>query len=146
MESEGPDPGYAGLSHYHMAVYAREANSQTMLDAIRKSYRFFNHTVAPEPDVLDGTGKLIERTMLGACNFGHRTAGSFVDEQWMGARGITSDIQEVPEVGLWPISSGGVTDARLKATETDASSKINESFATARYLYYRQPNTSGIGG
>ena len=126
MESEGPDPSYAGLSHYHMAVYAREANSQTMLDAIRKSYRFFNHTVAPEPD---------GRSMLGACNFGHRIARSFVDEQWMGARGITSDI---PEVGLWPISSGGVTDARLNDTASQ------EAFATARYLYYRQPNTSGI--
>ena len=126
MESQGPDPSYAGLSHYHMAVYAREANSQTMLDAIRKSYRFFNHTVAPEPD----------GSMLGACNFGHRIARSFVDEQWLGARGITVDI---PEVALWPVSSGGVTDKRL--SETAPSGEV---FATARYLYYRQPNVSGI--
>ena len=140
MESEGPDPSYAGLSHYHMAVYTREAEeisgdkTQTMLDAIRNSYRFFNHTVAPEPD----------GTMLGACNFGHRIARSFVEEQWGGARGITSDVSEV---GLWPISSVAVTDERLNATDMDSKVKINESFATARYLYYQksnqQSNTSG---
>ena len=37
MESGGPDPSYAGLSHYHMALYAREADNQAMLDAIRRS-------------------------------------------------------------------------------------------------------------
>lgn len=125
MESNGPDTSYAGMSHYHMAVYAREANDQVMLDAIQKSYRFFNHTVAPEPN----------GSMLGAYNFSHRVADSFANEQWMGARGITADI---PEVALWPVSSGGVTDSRLNNTTPSGD------FATSRYHYYRQPNASGI--
>ena len=90
VESQGPDLTYNGMSHWHMGVYAKESGDKSMLAALKKSYDFFNHTVAPEPD-----GK----TMLGASNMGHRTANSFVHEQWGGARGMLDDT--LPEVAIW---------------------------------------------
>ena len=90
VESMGPDLTYNGMTHWHMGLYAKESGDKDMLAAIKKSYDFFNHTVAPEPN-----GK----TMLGASNMGHRTANSFVHEQWGGARGILDDA--IPEVAIW---------------------------------------------
>jgi len=71
-ESGGPDATYIGITHWHEAVYYRHSKDPVILESLRRSYRFFNHTVAPEPD-----GK-----MLGGFNFGHRTGNGFYAEQW----------------------------------------------------------------
>ncbi|HEY3331677.1 MAG TPA: hypothetical protein VGK19_16725 [Capsulimonadaceae bacterium] len=135
LESMGPDLTYNGMSHWHMGVYYRETGDKAMAAAIAKSYRFFNYTVAPEPD----------GTMLGASNFGHRTGGSFVGEQWGGARGIASDI---PEVGVW-VPKELTGDAKAKA-EAEARSQIASALqrpslpdgctvSTPHFLYYDVP-------
>lgn len=89
MEACGPDASYTGITHWHMAVYYQQSEDPTILEALRKSYTFFNHTVAPEPD----------GSMLGGFNFNHRIGEGFYNEQWRGARGIADD--GLPEVGLW---------------------------------------------
>lgn len=135
IENQGPDGTYNGMTHWHMAAYARDANSQPMLDALKKSYYFFNHTVAPEP----------AGNMLGASNFGHRTAGSFVDEQWSGARGIVDGL--VQEVALWtPQKTPAQKTQDEQAAATWLSNNLNvqpntqyPNIAHPRYLYFEDP-------
>lgn len=51
MERMGPDASYIGMTHWHLAMYFRQSGGDpVVLDSLRRSYRFFNHTVAPEPD------------------------------------------------------------------------------------------------
>ncbi len=89
IENCGPDATYCGMQHFHMALYYRLSGDRAFLDAIRKSYYFFNHTVGPEPG-----GRPI-----GASNFAHRTPDGVHNEQYSGARGILDDL--LPEVGVW---------------------------------------------
>ena len=89
-EACGPCGSYIGMTHWHFAVYYRLSRDDAFLPCIAKSYRFFNHTVAPEPD---------GRTMLGGFNFNHRVGMGFFMEQWSGAKGILDDV--LPEVGIW---------------------------------------------
>jgi len=89
MEATGPDGSYIGMTHWHLAVYYHLTHDPVILDAVRRSYRFFNYTVAPEPD-----GR-----MLGGFNFNHRVGEGFYFEQWGGAKGIMDG--DCPEVGLW---------------------------------------------
>ncbi|HEY3376827.1 MAG TPA: hypothetical protein VGL77_04970 [Armatimonadota bacterium] len=140
VESMGADATYNGMSHWHMGVYYRETNDPYMAAALRKSYRFFNHTVAPEPD----------GAMLGASNFAHRTSGSFNNEQWGGARGIADDL---PEVGLWaPRLTPEQQDAQTQKARADLERAIASTtrhsdtldFGTARYLYAGPVNRTGI--
>lgn len=118
----GPDGTYNGMTHFHMAKYARDSKNPRMLDALKKSYNFFNHTVAPEPN----------GSMLGASNFGHRTARSFVQEQWGGAKGIV----DLPEVALWtkPTKSGAVWPAA--EGESFTRNLGNQLIAVKRPGYY----------
>ncbi len=89
IESFGPDASYTGMQHWHMAYAQLLSGSNALLEAIRRSYNFFNHTIAPEPD-----GNLV-----GGFNFGHRIGGSFRHEQWGGAKYILSD--KLPEIAAW---------------------------------------------
>lgn len=89
MEACGPDASYIGMTHWHEAVYARMSDDPAILESLRRSYRFFNHTVGPEPD-----GRV-----LGGFNFNHRVGEGFYGEQWSGAKGIADDL--LPEVGVW---------------------------------------------
>lgn len=89
MEYHGPDATYSGMTHWHMAVAYRMTGDPVILESIRKSYRFFNHTVAPEPD----------GTPVGASDFCHRTKEGFHYEQWGGATGILDDV--LPEVSMF---------------------------------------------
>lgn len=135
MEATGPDASYIGMTHWHEAVYYRMSGDRNILDSLVKSYRFFNHTVAPEPD-----GK-----MLGGFNFGHRVGEGFYNEQWGGARGIVDDV--VPEVGIW--AKPGFSPKERAAEEKEARRAIREfldnpkhpassGLNTPRYLHYAE--------
>lgn len=87
MEAGGPCGSYNGLTHIHMGLYYRATGDPAIREALRKSYRFFNHTVAPEPD-----GRL-----LGGFNFNHRIGTPFPEEQSGGAKGVADSI---PEIGF----------------------------------------------
>lgn len=89
IENYGPDGTYCGMQHYHMALYYRLSKDPVMLEAIRKSYTFYNHTAAPEPD-----GRA-----FGGFNYSHRTPQGFDGEQYNGARKMLGDV--LPEVALW---------------------------------------------
>ncbi len=133
MEATGPDASYIGMTHWHEAVYYRMSGDRTILDSLAKSYRFFNHTVAPEPD-----GR-----MLGGFNFGHRVGDGFFNEQWGGAKGILDDV--LPEVGIW---AGPEPSPELRAEqEEDARREIRKflekptypggaALNNPRYLHY----------
>ncbi|MBN2643818.1 MAG: hypothetical protein JXR78_19375, partial [Victivallales bacterium] len=89
VESSGPDASYTGITHWHLGMYYSLTKDPVIKDALKKSYNFFNHTVAPEPD-----GKII-----GGTNFNHRVVDGFDKEQWHGARGLVDS--HIAEVGLW---------------------------------------------
>ncbi len=135
VESQGPDGTYNGMTHWHMAVYARKSNNPRMIEALKKSYNLFHHTVAPEPD----------GSMLGASNYGHRTAGSFVQEQWGGGRGILDGV--LPEVALWALK---MSDEQKSKVEKETASSLSRNLdaprkpespgaSYPRYLYFEEP-------
>lgn len=98
-EAGGPDATYTGMTHWFMASYYQMTGDRAMLAALERSYRFWNHTVAPEPD----------GGMLGGFNFSHRTSDSFAREQWWGARGIIDG--ELGEVAAWTHARGWIPSA-----------------------------------
>jgi hypothetical protein len=125
VESMGPDSSYIGMTHWHMAKYCRVSGDEAMNEAIGKSYRFFNHTVAPEPD----------GTILGGFNFNHRVGQGFHNEQWSGAKGLMDGLQ--PEVALW--SEKRDETARQNAIKTIdkfcASYDVGKQQSTADVYY-----------
>lgn len=136
-EELGPDGGYIGMTHWHEAVYYRMSKNPLILDSLRRSYSFFNHTVAPEPD-----GRVI-----GASNFDHRTTLGFEAENWGGARGILDDI--LPEVGLWaPPAATAAAKAQaatgLTRTMSSTYRPSHNSVEVPRYLYWSQPDRTGV--
>ena len=142
MEATGPDSSYTGMTHWHMGVYYFMSKDPIMLESLRRSYRFFNHTVAPEPD-----GKKI----LGGFNFNHRVGEGFYFEQWGGAKGVVDD--SCPEIGLWADLERryrNTPEAQAKAaasvTKFLADPKIPRyaGIATARYLGWAPPDRSGV--
>lgn len=136
IESCGPDASYIGMSHWHMAVYCRMSGDKEMLKTIQNSYKFFNHTVAPEPN-----GKI-----LGGFNFGHRVADGFYNEQWGGAKGILDGL--LPEVGIWNNKKNDkrAAEERIVKTIKNPPQKIDDfkygprfNIDFQRYLYYEKP-------
>lgn len=143
IEACGPDATYCGMQHWHMAVYYRMSKDPVMLDAIRKSYNFFNHTVAPEPN----------GQALGGFNFAHRTPSGFHVEQWDGARGILDDV--LPEVGLWAArrtaddEAARDAEARRTLLARLGSGKVDApawpTLTAPRYFYWTdKPDTTGV--
>jgi len=117
IENLGPDGTYCGMQHYHMALYYRLSKDPVMLEAIRKSYSFYNHTAAPEPD-----GRA-----FGGFNYSHRTPQGFDGEQYSGARGMLGDV--LPEVALWakkPDTPEQAAEARKKL-ETQFNKPLPEA-------------------
>ncbi|MBN1672660.1 MAG: hypothetical protein JXR37_16580 [Kiritimatiellae bacterium] len=141
-EATGPCGSYIGMTHWHMAVYYRLSGDREFLDSIRNSYRFFNHTVAPEP----GGG------VLGGFNFNHRVSMGFFQEQWSGAKGILDDV--LPEVGLWAAGPPGTPESRQRREERAREQilkglkKTYEEFpgqtGDPRFEYDAEPDKSGI--
>jgi|GEM_PF-3895257 len=116
-ESFGPDASYAGITHYYMAEAYRTADRisrfleatecpieveeiqcntrgdqmmELLSDSLFKSYEFYNHTAAPEPN---------EGGMVAGFNYNHRDPRSFVNEQYGGARVLMDDV--LAESALW---------------------------------------------
>ena len=148
MECIGPDATYQGMTDWHKGLFLRLTRDPVMMESVRLTYRFFNHTVAPESD-----GR-----MLGASNFSHRTCGSFASEQWGGAKGICDDM--LPEVGIW--AKPPTAEARAKAADMirkrlaqpfrdedyenpngRARGKKGSQITTPRYLYYTDKPLTG---
>lgn len=133
IEQCGPDASYIGMTHWHEAVYYQMSKDPVILDGLRKSYGFFNQTVAPEPD-----GKKV----LGGFNFNHRIGDGFYFEQWSGAKGILDDV--LPEVGLWSRFKDNGQEAVDKASQEIVKSlsrpanSHHSNIQTMRYLYYSQ--------
>lgn len=141
MERCGPDASYIGMTHWHEAVYYRMSGDPAILDSLRASYRFFNHTVGPEPD-----GRI-----LGGFNFNHRVGEGFYGEQWGGAKGIIDDV--LPEVGVWagPEPSAGEHERRrheaadrIRAFMEDPKHPLYADITTWRYWgFTHSPERSG---
>ena len=136
-EQSGPDASYIGMTHWHEAVYFRASGDQTILESLRRSYRFFNYTVAPEPD----------GQMLGGFNFNHRVGEGFTNEQWGGARGILDDV--LPEVGLWASTSTAGEQqqavAKIKtALKQLPAPKMPNNITNPRYFYAAPADKSGV--
>jgi hypothetical protein len=137
-EAEGPDASYSGISHYYMAIYERQSGDAMMLDAIRRSYRFWNRTVAPEPDGV----------LLGTSSFSHRTASGFDREQYGGARNLVDD--RVPEVARWrKAPTERETEEARRALEHWVDepppplepSRVSRNLLTRKFVYYvNQPS------
>ncbi len=139
IEQCGPDATYNGMTHWHMGLYQRMSNDPQMLEAIRKSYYFFDHTVAPEPG----------GQAFGASNFAHRTADGFHHEQWGGARGIVGS--RLTEVGVWDQAANRNPEKRLaEATRAveGALAKLPEpkpqNIDGPRYDYFGEPKAGGV--
>ncbi len=93
QESAAIDASYNGITHHALAEYVAKTKSDSIGEdfyvksALEKSYDFFSHTLAIEPN-----GKVV-----GSNNFSHRTGLSSNQEQFNGAKYI---LQEIPLVGL----------------------------------------------
>ncbi len=55
-EAGGVPGTYSGISHFYMGIYYRLTGDPAMRDALARSYRFYNHASAPEPDGQAYTG------------------------------------------------------------------------------------------
>ena len=111
MERCGPDASYQGMTDWHKGYYYCMTGHEGMRESLIKSYTFYDHTVAPEPD----------GTVLGSVNFSHRTAVSFAHEQYSGARGMCAQVS--PVIGIW-------TPPRTEKTREDAIEYIKRRFET----------------
>lgn len=87
-EAMGPDATYNGITGHYLAELYHATGDKAILEAERKSYDLFNHTVAPEPD----------GTWLGSSGYCHRTPGDWTSPQYGAGLGPMSD--ELPEAGL----------------------------------------------
>ena len=105
QERYGPDSTYSGLCASNQAIYYEFSRDEVAREGLRKTYDLFNHTVAPEP----------EGRLLGASNFCHRTAGSWVHRQYNAGLHLMSD--EVPEAGVWYPEKADVEKVRAQAFE-----------------------------
>lgn len=144
VEERGPDASYIGMTNWHLAVAYRLLPDPTLLEILKRSYGFFNHTVAPEPD-----GR-----MLGGFNFNHRVGDPFQYEQWGGAKGIVSDL--LPEVGLWagqarltPEQAAAAIAKVLKnddpaATLNPKLKPFGGSLDLPRWQWWAPPDPSGV--
>ena len=121
-EACGPCGSYIGMTHWHFAKYYRLSHDDAFLPCIAKSYRFFNHTVAPEPD---------GRTMLGGFNFNHRVGMGFFMEQYSGAKGTLDDV--LPEVGIW--SGPMPTEDELAERREEAIERIKKELRRPRDVF-----------
>jgi len=133
MEAYGPDGSYNGLTHYFMACYYRLSGDPAMRDALQKSYRFFNHTVAPEPD-----GRL-----LGGFSFNHRIGSPFSHEQGGGALGLVD--ASIPEVGFRaPRRDDAAREAAIRRIKGSLHhfphAPVPGWNRLPRYLYWEEPD------
>ncbi|MCS6276703.1 MAG: hypothetical protein H2171_05160 [Opitutus sp.] len=114
IENGGPCGTYCGIQHYYMAEYYRLTGDPVMLEALRKSYAFYNYTVAPEPD-----GR-----PFGGFNYSHRTPEGFHAEQYGGAR-KTLLPGELAEVDLW--TAGDYTTDAIERARNQLLSEIGKA-------------------
>ncbi|MFW5798133.1 MAG: hypothetical protein ACOCXX_00615, partial [Planctomycetota bacterium] len=140
MEATGPCSSYIGMTHWHEAYYYCLSKDPVILDSIRKSYRFFNHTVAPEPLPADGNRSYLR--MLGGFNFNHRVGHGFFREQYRGAKGMLDNV--LPEVALWARYTENRDDEAVreaanqleKLLEADDLVTRFSELSTPRYTYW----------
>lgn len=87
-EALGPDATYNGISGHYLAGLYHDTRDPAILDAQRRAYRLFNHTIAPEPN-----GR-----WLGSSGYCHRTPGDWTSPQYGAGLGPMAD--DLPEAGV----------------------------------------------
>lgn len=87
-EANGPDATYNGITGHSLSELYHHSGDAEVLEAQRKSYNLFNHTIAPEPN----------GTWLGSSGYCHRTPGDWVSPQYGAGLGPMSD--NLTEAGL----------------------------------------------
>ena len=91
-EAGGPDATYNGITLTEFSQLVRElGDDPQMVEAMRRSYHFFNHTIVPHPFDPWERG-------FGSYDFSHRTPGSWWESQVGGGILFASDL--LPEAGL----------------------------------------------
>lgn len=132
-EQGGPDAGYAGITHWSLALVARLLDSKAALEALRRSYDFYAHTVTSEPD----------GTMSGYSSLSHRTDVSFVGEYWGGARRLAAG--RLPEVAAWAESAKFPVDVVTAAEQIRRHAAGNpvapglDMFGALNYRFFETP-------
>jgi len=151
-ESCGPDATYQGLSNFYIAKACRMSGAPELRTLLQRVFQLFNHTVAPEPD----------GSLIGACNFSHRTPDSFVHAQYGGGWAPVADL--IPEAGIWHKWKHARPDAPAKSREAilhnfenplddawHADPKnygrvFNSQIALTQYRYWTDPNRIDLRG
>lgn len=90
QEAYGPDATYQGLGVAMQALYYRVSGDENIKRSLDTIFKFFNHTVAPEPG---------RKNVFGASNFCHRTKGSWVKTQHLAGRYYMRGI--LPSFDVW---------------------------------------------
>jgi hypothetical protein len=87
-EASGPDATYHGISTHYLAEIYHASRDPAILEFLRHSFNFFNHTVAPEP----------EGNWLGSSGYCHRTPGDWSYPQYGAGLGVMAEY--LPEAGV----------------------------------------------
>lgn len=118
-EACGPDATYNGITGHSLSFLYHQTKDPEVLEALRRSYQLFNHTITPEPD----------GTWLGTSGYCHRTPGDWTGPQYGAGLGPMSD--ELPEAGVrypdhgpWAYPCPAFSDASKAAAETQLQKMI----------------------
>lgn len=113
-EANGPDATYNGITGHELSVLYHASEDPKLLEALRRAYNLFNHTIVPEPN----------GAWLGSSGYCHRTPGDWVSPQYGAGLGPMSD--NLPEAGLrypghgaWAYYEPLTTDALRRQAEDD---------------------------
>ncbi len=113
-EASGPDATYNGISGHSLAYLYHRSGDPEILDALRRSFALFNHTIVPEP----------EGPWLGSSGYCHRTPGDWTSPQYGAGLGPMSSV--LPEAGVrypdhlpWAYPCPATDDASHAAAEAE---------------------------
>ncbi len=132
-EAYGPDATYQGLGACFQAAYYRMSDDPVALEGLRAIHDFMNHSVVREPD-----GR-----MVGASNFSHRTAGSWINAQYGAGRTLLKGI--LPEAAVLHAGSPDKVDFDHSLAPSSSLNPNAIEYATAVFgpflSDYRFPNS-----
>ena len=115
-EALGPDATYNGITGHYLSYLYHRSGEPELLEALRRCFHLFNHTVAPEP----------EGPWLGSSGFCHRTPGDWTGPQYGAGLGTMS--KHLPEAGVrypdhapWAYPPPAIDEASRRAAEAQLS-------------------------
>jgi len=121
QEAYGPDSTYQGLSCSLQAQYWALSGDEAALEGLRRIFRFFNHTVAPEPDGY----------IWGASNFCHRTQYGWQHPQYNAGRTLLA--AAMPEAGLYRYEDDATDPANQERAAEILREQVAREYDPARY-------------